>query len=49
MGSSTKSMMMAKLHLGLAIVTGIFHVDQQPSSSMMIAEFNLRLPMGLSF
>jgi len=42
-------MMMAKLHLGLAIVTGIFHVDQQPTSSMMIAELNLGLSTGMGF
>jgi len=41
-------MMMAKLHLGLSIVTGIFQVDQQPTSSIMMAQLNLGLSMGLS-
>ena len=36
-------MMMAKLHLGLSIGTGILQVDQQPTSSMMMAELNLDL------
>jgi len=47
MGSSTRSMMMAKLHLGLSIVMGIFQVDQQPTSSIMMAELNLGLSMGM--
>jgi len=40
-------MMMAKLHLGLSIVTGILQVDQQLTSSMMMAELNLELSKGM--
>jgi len=40
-------MMMAKLNLGLSIVTGILQVDQQPTSSMMMTELNLELPKGM--
>jgi len=41
--------MMAKLHLGLSIGTGILQVDQQPTSSMMMmmAELNLGISMGM--
>ena len=47
MGSSTRSMMMAKLHLGLSIVTGILQVDQQPTSSMTMAKLHLGLSIGM--
>jgi len=47
MGFSTRSTMMAKLHLVLSVVTGIFQVDQQPTSSMMMAELNLGFSMGM--
>jgi len=40
--------MMAKLHLGLSIGTGIFQVDQQLTSSMMMTELNLGLSMIMS-
>jgi len=40
-------MMMAKLHLVLSIVTGIFQIDQQPTSSMMMTELILGLSMGM--
>jgi len=33
--------------LGLSIVTGILQVDQLPTSSMMMAELNLELSMGM--
>ena len=39
--------MMAKLHLVLSIVTGIFQIDQQLTSSMMMTELNLGLSMGM--
>jgi len=39
--------MMANLRLVLCIVTGIFQVDQQPTSSMVMAELNLGLSMGM--
>jgi hypothetical protein len=38
---------MVKLHLWLSIVTGILQVDQQPTSSMMMAKLNLGLSMGM--
>jgi len=37
--------MMAKVHLVLSIFMGIFQVDQQSTSSMMMAEPNLGLSM----
>jgi len=37
-GSSTTCMRMAKHHLVLSIVTGIFQLDQQPTPSMMMTE-----------
>jgi len=40
-------MMIAKLHLGLSIVTGILQVDKQPTSSMMMTELNLELSKGI--
>jgi len=40
-------MMMVKLHLGLSIVTGILQVNQQPTSSIMMAELNLELSKGM--
>jgi len=40
-------MMMAKLYLGLSNVTGIFQVDQQPTSSMMMAELHRKLSIGM--
>jgi len=40
-------MMMAKLHLGLSIVTGILQVDQQPTSSMTMAKLHLGLSIGM--
>jgi hypothetical protein len=40
-------MMMAKLHLGLCIGTGILQVDQQPTSFMMMAQLNLGFSMGM--
>jgi len=39
--------MMAKLHLGLSIFMGIFQVDQQLTSSMMIAKFNPSLGLSM--
>jgi len=39
--------MMAKLHLVLSVFTGIFQVDQQPTSSMKMAELNLGLAMSM--
>jgi len=39
--------MMAKLHAGLSIATGILQVDLQPISSMMMAELNLELSKGM--
>jgi len=40
--------MMAKLNLGLSIFMGIFQVDQQSTSSMMMAKpLNLGLSMGM--
>ena len=39
--------MMAKLHLVFSIVTGIFQVDQQLTSFMMMAELNRGLSMGM--
>jgi len=45
-------MKMTKLHLVLSIVTGFFHwhwqVDQQPTSSMMMAKHNPGLSMGMA-
>jgi len=38
---------MAKLHLGLSIFMGIFQVDQQPTSSMMMAKLNLGFSMTM--
>jgi len=38
---------MVKLYVGLSIVTGILQVDQQPDPSMMMAELNLGLCMGM--
>ena len=46
-GASTRSMMMAKLHLVFSTVTDIFQVNQQPTSSMMMSELNLGLSMGM--
>jgi len=42
-------MMIAMLYLMLSIVTGIFHwqVNQQPTSSMMMAELNPGHSMGM--
>jgi len=40
-------MMMAKLHCGLSICTGILQVDQQPTSSIKMAVLNLGLSMGV--
>jgi hypothetical protein len=37
--------MMAELHLGLSIFMGIFQVDQQSTSSMLMTNLNLGLSM----
>ena len=39
--------MMVKFHLGLSIVTGILQVDQEPTSSMTMTEFNLEVSKGM--